>query len=156
MSYKTPRTNTMCPRSSCPFYSVTYYIKWVTTPWTHSIELFFKFHNKCTFFLHVIKIVSAFALACCANTPSITLNKEMWPVYLWLYGTLCLCSSKINKTYIWCISFPETWINLKLNQIWLILNNIFVFMIKQLHLVVYIYLFYTFLYLIISSGDGGG
>ena len=28
---------THCPRSSDPFYMVTYYIKWVTTPWTHRI-----------------------------------------------------------------------------------------------------------------------
>ena len=28
--------NTMCPRSSDPFYIVSYYIKWVTTSWTHS------------------------------------------------------------------------------------------------------------------------
>ena len=27
---------TVCPRSSDPFYVVTYYIKWVTTSWTHS------------------------------------------------------------------------------------------------------------------------
>ena len=27
---------TVCPRSSDPFYIVTYYIKWVTTSWTHS------------------------------------------------------------------------------------------------------------------------
>ena len=27
---------TMCPRSSDPFYIVSYYIKWVTTAWTHS------------------------------------------------------------------------------------------------------------------------
>ena len=26
----------MCPRSSDPFYVVTYYIKWVTTSWTYS------------------------------------------------------------------------------------------------------------------------
>ena len=26
---------TVCPRSSDPFYIVNYYIKWVTTPWTH-------------------------------------------------------------------------------------------------------------------------
>ena len=25
---------TVCPRSSGPFYVVTYYIKWVTTSWT--------------------------------------------------------------------------------------------------------------------------
>ena len=29
--------DTVCPRSSDPFYVVTYYIKWVTTSWTHSI-----------------------------------------------------------------------------------------------------------------------
>ena len=29
--------DTVCPRSSDPFYIVTYYIKWVTTSWTHSI-----------------------------------------------------------------------------------------------------------------------
>ena len=28
---------TVCQRSSDPFYLVTYYIKWVTTSWTHSI-----------------------------------------------------------------------------------------------------------------------
>ena len=27
--------HTMCPRSSYPFYIVTYYIKWVTTSWTY-------------------------------------------------------------------------------------------------------------------------
>ena len=27
--------HTMCPRSSDPFYIVTYYIIWVTTSWTH-------------------------------------------------------------------------------------------------------------------------
>ena len=27
---------TVFPGSSGPFYVVTYYIKWVTTPWTHS------------------------------------------------------------------------------------------------------------------------
>ena len=26
--------STVCPRSSDPFYIVTYYIKWVTTSWT--------------------------------------------------------------------------------------------------------------------------
>jgi len=26
----------MCPRSSDPFYILSYYIKWVTTSWTHS------------------------------------------------------------------------------------------------------------------------
>ena len=29
---------TICPRSSDPFYLVTYYIKWVTTSWTYSIK----------------------------------------------------------------------------------------------------------------------
>ena len=28
----------MCPRSSEPFYTVTYYIKWVTTSWTDGIS----------------------------------------------------------------------------------------------------------------------
>ena len=28
--------STVCPRSSGPFYVVTYNIKWVTTSWTHS------------------------------------------------------------------------------------------------------------------------
>ena len=34
---------TVCPRSSDPFYVVTYYIEWVTTSWTHSSE-----YNECT------------------------------------------------------------------------------------------------------------
>ena len=28
---------TVCPGSSDPFYIVTYYIKWVTTSWTHGM-----------------------------------------------------------------------------------------------------------------------
>ena len=34
-------SNTVCPGSSYPFYIVTYYIKWVTTSWTHSTILQF-------------------------------------------------------------------------------------------------------------------
>ena len=30
--------DTMCPRSSDPFYIVSSYIKWVTTSWTHGIN----------------------------------------------------------------------------------------------------------------------
>ena len=30
------RFDTVCPRSSDPFYIVGYYIKWVTTSWTYS------------------------------------------------------------------------------------------------------------------------
>ena len=29
---------TVCPRSSDPFYIVIYYVKWVTTSWTYSIQ----------------------------------------------------------------------------------------------------------------------
>ena len=29
-------TGTVCPASSDPFYIIPYYIKWVTTSWTHS------------------------------------------------------------------------------------------------------------------------
>ena len=31
------KNDTVCPRSSDPFYIVTYYMKWVTISWTHSI-----------------------------------------------------------------------------------------------------------------------
>ena len=31
---------TIFPRSSDPYYIVTYYIKWVTTSWTHSIYIY--------------------------------------------------------------------------------------------------------------------
>ena len=30
----------MCPRSSNPFYIVSYYIKWVTTSWTHGTQCY--------------------------------------------------------------------------------------------------------------------
>ena len=33
------RYSTVCPRSSDPFYIVSYYIKWVTTSWTNSTIL---------------------------------------------------------------------------------------------------------------------
>ena len=35
---KTSIDHTICPRSNDPFYIVIYYIKWVTTSWTHSIK----------------------------------------------------------------------------------------------------------------------
>ena len=31
--------HTVCPRSSAPFYIVTYYIKWGTTSWTYSTSI---------------------------------------------------------------------------------------------------------------------
>ena len=31
--------HTICPGSSGPFYIVPYYIKWVTTSWTHSTHI---------------------------------------------------------------------------------------------------------------------
>ena len=31
--------STVCPRSSDPIYIVSYYIKWVTTSWTHSTKI---------------------------------------------------------------------------------------------------------------------
>ena len=34
---KTVGIYTICPASSDPFYIVSYYIKWVTTSWTHSM-----------------------------------------------------------------------------------------------------------------------
>ena len=37
--YELP-SDTMCPRSSDPFYIVTYYIKWFTTSWTYSICMY--------------------------------------------------------------------------------------------------------------------
>ena len=38
--------NTICQRSSYPFYIVTYYIKWVTTSWTHSIKKILAYEYK--------------------------------------------------------------------------------------------------------------
>ena len=32
------RRTTVCPRSSDPFYIVSYYIKWVTTSWRYSMR----------------------------------------------------------------------------------------------------------------------
>ena len=37
MQLRSSIRSTVCPRSSDPFYIVTYYIKWVTTSWTYSI-----------------------------------------------------------------------------------------------------------------------
>ena len=38
-AHPAPHVCTVCPRSSDPFYIVTYYIKLVTTSWTHSTSL---------------------------------------------------------------------------------------------------------------------
>ena len=38
---KTSICSTVCPRSSDPFYTVTYYIKWITTSWTDGIPALF-------------------------------------------------------------------------------------------------------------------
>ena len=32
----------ICQRSSDPFYIIAYYIKWVTTSWTFSMNIFFR------------------------------------------------------------------------------------------------------------------
>ena len=34
---RVPESHTLCPRSSDPFYVVSYNMKWVTTSWTYSI-----------------------------------------------------------------------------------------------------------------------
>ena len=39
---------TICPRSSNPFYLVTYNVKWVTTSWTNSIVLILSLSFKNT------------------------------------------------------------------------------------------------------------
>ena len=36
MPHRDAPFDTVCPRSSAPFYVITYYIKWVTTSWTYS------------------------------------------------------------------------------------------------------------------------
>jgi len=35
----------MCPKSSWPLYIVTYYIKWVTTSWTNSTNICFRWNG---------------------------------------------------------------------------------------------------------------
>ena len=37
--FKKESQYTECPGSSDPFYTVIYYIKWVTTSWTHSMKI---------------------------------------------------------------------------------------------------------------------
>ena len=34
-----PFQHTVCPRSSDPFYTISYCVKWITTSWTHSIDM---------------------------------------------------------------------------------------------------------------------
>ena len=42
------KRDTLCPRSSDPFYIVSYCIKWVTTSWKHSTYFFlFNHESKC-------------------------------------------------------------------------------------------------------------
>ena len=36
--------HTVCPKNIDLFYVVTYYLKWVTTSWTHSIWYLLKYH----------------------------------------------------------------------------------------------------------------
>ena len=51
---------TVCPRSSDPFYIVSYYMKWVTTSWTYSSASHKIFYN-----LHVApNIRSMFCIIC--------------------------------------------------------------------------------------------
>ena len=38
--------NTACSRSSAPFYTVTYYIKWVTTSWIDGKTLIKSYSNQ--------------------------------------------------------------------------------------------------------------
>ena len=42
-----PAHGTVCPRSSDPFYIVSYYINWVTTSWTHSTSIEWYLITRC-------------------------------------------------------------------------------------------------------------
>ena len=58
---------TICPRSSDQFYIVCYYIKWVTTSWTHSIKLLRGVKWKINFdlfkaFIYIWKIIKIIVL----------------------------------------------------------------------------------------------
>ena len=95
------RQATICPRSSDPFYVVTYYIKWVTTSGTHSIPpesvwesiYSFAFINT-RFLLHVSNLAKAVALSnkvgqgflLCEGGPSYYCTYS----YLWIFYTLTL------------------------------------------------------------------
>ena len=57
--------NTMCPRSSDPFYIVTYHIKWVTTPWTYS-----------TIYTRVVFLCEGFSLLCVRHVFNMLLERE--------------------------------------------------------------------------------
>ena len=51
---------TICQRSSDPFYLVSYYIKWVTTSWTHSSTTEFENDANRPSCLKIIKFMRAY------------------------------------------------------------------------------------------------
>ena len=58
--------HTVCPRSSDPFYVVTYYVKWVTTSWTYSIihDVFFYGLSLVFCVICIVYVFYIFCLAC--------------------------------------------------------------------------------------------
>ena len=84
--------NAVCPRSSDPYYIVTYYIKWVTTSWTHSTYIW---QYICIYIIYIYVLyaekIYIFSLIICNFFYNIT--------------TLCLiefcgCVPKNKKIYI--------------------------------------------------------
>ena len=93
---------TICPRSSCPFYKVSYYITWVTTSWTYSmlegiwirIRLFEKPDPRSELLNHRIRVRSDIWIRirpgnwirirkCCMTEQHLAMTKLLIPWKIW-------------------------------------------------------------------------
>ena len=68
---------TVCPRSSGPFYVVTYYIEWVTTSWTDSMNNIIP-----GFIIQIYPIVLMVML----NISSTVCPRSLDPIYIVIYN----------------------------------------------------------------------
>ena len=87
--------HTVCPRSSDPFYIVTYYVKWVTTSWTYS--------NRSSFLSHFFFLFGSYFSFSLAKSlfPNIFVTVfNFWQVYLegWVFYLLYLY---IRTVFFW-------------------------------------------------------
>ena len=91
---------TICPGSSDPFYTVSYYIKWVTTFWTHSsttvqLSIYLSLFDTCSPVYLSIILASAI-------TPQTSLPREPVPPTLLLnpFSLACVFLGPVFKTQI--------------------------------------------------------
>ena len=87
---------TVCPRSNYPFYTVIYYMKWITTSWIYRMQIFLR-HTACIF----SSLLFTPPLHQKYNSFHIAKAKNVSPMVIFIRWLLCWACAlvKINREY---------------------------------------------------------